>query len=106
MKSVFKNFMDVASKKRPDDVPTAFWGVSTWYFKILGYDAFDYYREKETKLKTMMLLQDDFEEAMLIPGIWPDFGLIAEASGFGGEIICSKSDPPLYKTCTHSYRRG
>lgn len=97
MKPAFKSFSELVSGQKPGSVPVAIFGVATWYPKLLGYNAYEYFSNKEAKLDAMTRLQEDFEEALLIPGIWPDYGLIAEASGFGGEILWSEDDAPYIK---------
>lgn len=94
MEDVFKSFSDLTSGSEPYSIPAAIYGVATWCPKLLGYSAYEYFSNKETKLEAMTRLQKDFADALLIPGIWPDFGLIAEAASFGGKILWSEDDPP------------
>ena len=61
--------------------------VALWYTLKVGITARDYYQGLELKLDTQIKLQDEFPDFLLLPGIWPDFGVVAEPSAFGCEVI-------------------
>lgn len=92
---VLKNFSDAVSLKVPEQVPSVIWGVALWYTKVLGIKPRDYYQGFELKLNTQIKLQDQYPDAMLLPGIWPDFGVVAEPSAFGCPVVWKEDQAPV-----------
>ena len=54
----------------------------------------DYWEHAEAKLKAQVKVQEQYEEVMLYPGIWPEFGTGIEASSLGGEVRFSQHASP------------
>lgn len=91
---VTENFLTTVSLKKPEMVPPVIWGVALWYTKKLGIKAKDYYQGMELKLDVQIKLQEQFPEALMLPGIWPDFGVAAEPSAFGCPIVWEENQAP------------
>jgi uroporphyrinogen decarboxylase len=94
MNNVVRDFLTAASLKEPETVPAVIWGVALWYTKKLGIKARDYYQSLELKLEVQIKLQEQFPDALMLPGIWPDFGVAAEASAFGCPIVWDENQAP------------
>jgi len=92
---VLGNFLTTVSLKEPEEVPVVIWGLALWYTKRLGIRARDYYQGLEIKLDTQIKLQDEFPDALALPGIWPDFGVVAEASAFGCPLVWKEDQAPV-----------
>lgn len=45
-----------------------------------------YYLDVEEKMRVQMRLKELLPEALILPGVFPDFGVVAEVSAFGGII--------------------
>lgn len=92
--SMIDDFNIVVSGGIPNRVPTVIWSVGHWYANTLGFSLKDYYEDMECKLLVQVRMQERFPEAMLLPGIFPDYGVVVEASAFGCPIIWNNNQPP------------
>lgn len=62
-----------------------------------GVDNFlDYYFDVEMKLHLQLKLIDLLPEALILPGVFPDLGVIVEASAFGGQWSGLKRESHLF----------
>jgi uroporphyrinogen decarboxylase len=102
---VTENFTTAAGLGRPPEVPAVIWGVALWYTKKLGIKARDYYQGLDLKLQVQIKLQEQFPEALLLPGIWPDFGVAAEASAFGCPVIWEEDQAPTARPAITDMRQ-
>jgi len=55
----------------------------------------DYYLDVETKLRLQQTLQASLPEALILPGIFPDLGVVVEASAFGGQVLWFENGAPF-----------
>ena len=61
-----------------------------------GVDNFlDYYFDVEMKLHLQLKLIDLLPEALILPGVFPDLGVVVEASAFGGQIVWFEKGAPF-----------
>jgi uroporphyrinogen decarboxylase len=61
-----------------------------------GVDNFlDYYFDADYKLALQMKLRDSIPGALILPGVFPDLGVIVEASAFGGQIVWFEKGAPF-----------
>ncbi|MFZ5437010.1 MAG: uroporphyrinogen decarboxylase family protein [Bacillota bacterium] len=82
----------------PGRVPMVLWGNCPWITDLVGVRAAEYYHNAATKLHVQLQVQDLFPEVILIPGIWPDFGVVSEpVSAFGGEIVWEDNESPFIR---------
>ncbi len=103
--SIMDDFFKASSCRVPERVPTVIWSVGHWYADLLGYTLQDYYQDLECKLQTQVSMQERFPEAVLLPGIWPDYGVAVEASAFGCPIIWQKNQSPTAMPAISSMRQ-
>ena len=52
----------------------------------------DYYQNVEIKLRSQLFPLDRFDECLIIPGVWPDYGVALEASAFGSPVHWSEDN--------------
>jgi len=55
----------------------------------------DYYFDVEWKLQLQLKLMQLIPEALILPGVFPDLGVIVEASAFGGQIVWFEKGAPF-----------
>ncbi|RPJ04647.1 MAG: hypothetical protein EHM36_09715 [Deltaproteobacteria bacterium] len=53
-----------------------------------------YYLDPDLKLSLQLLLQERFPDVLILPGVWPDLGVVVEASVFGGQITWFENSAP------------
>lgn len=58
-------------------------------------DFLTYYFDVDEKLRLQLKLIDLFPEALILPGVFPDLGVIIEVSAFGGPIRWFKKGAPF-----------
>ena len=64
----------------------AIWNVGPFLPSVMGVNIKDFYQQIELKLKTQIKFKRRFSEAILYPGVWPDYGTVVEPSAFGCDI--------------------
>jgi uroporphyrinogen decarboxylase len=55
----------------------------------------EYYFDIDEKLRLQQKLQDLLAQALILPGVFPDLGVIVEVSAFGGQIIWFEQGAPF-----------
>jgi uroporphyrinogen decarboxylase len=61
-----------------------------------GVDNFlDYYFDVDFKLGLQLKLMELIPEALILPGVFPDLGVVVEASAFGGQIVWFEKGAPF-----------
>ena len=61
----------------------------------------DYYFDVDEKLHLQMKLQELLPEALILPGIFPDLGVIVEVSAFGGRLMWFEQGAPFIGESIH-----
>jgi uroporphyrinogen decarboxylase len=62
-------------------------------------DLVSYYFDVDEKIRLQTKLKVLFPDALVLPGIFPDFGVIAEVSAFGGQMLWSAGNAPYCHPC-------
>jgi len=52
------------------------------------------YFDVEEKLRFQLKVKELLPEALILPGVFPDFGVVVEASAFGGQVMWFKDGAP------------
>ncbi len=89
-----ETFTRAVRRQSPPVLPVAFC-ISTQYICArYGVRVKDYLYDAETKLRVQCTFQDDYPEALLVPGIYPDFGCgVVEPSAFGCRLVGRENNP-------------
>ena len=96
--NVYSDFLKGLEHIEPDKVPVAIWNTrcnlvhSPRVKKLL-----DYYQNSDIKLFSQLFPLNYFEDCLILPGVWPDFGVVLEASAFGCPVIWNEFNPPHAK---------
>jgi uroporphyrinogen decarboxylase len=89
--------MIAAKLKEPDQVPVTFLR-SSYDATRIGLNVKEYIFDYKKKLNAQIKLHERFPDCAFVPSINPDFGIVAEVSGFGAEIIYYEKEPPMNHT--------
>ena len=100
------DYRDLVSLVR-DPVPRgpipAIWDYAPCHASLVGGlgDMRRYYFDVEAKIALQERVKERFPEALILPGIWPDLGVVIEASAFGGRLRWSRQGAPhIYPSVT------
>ncbi|MBI5446821.1 MAG: hypothetical protein HY900_37105 [Deltaproteobacteria bacterium] len=77
-----------------EDAMLAFWATAPYLNAFAGVDLRSYYDDAEVKLRAQVAFQTEFADAMLLPGIWADYGALCEPSAFGCEVLWPEGGMP------------
>ena len=93
--SVYQDFLTTLAHQEPSRVPVAVWNTRSALVRVPGAKRLlDYYQDVEIKLRSQLFPLDRFDDCLIIPGVWPDYGVALEASAFGSPIRWSDDNPP------------
>lgn len=87
-------FFQTARHQQVDQVPLVLWDNAVPITRLMKVKAIDYYRNAEIKFRVQLDLINRFSDIRWIPGIWPDYGVITEASAFGCPLKWYEDDTP------------
>ena len=95
-----KTLQDLAVLVRgpiPEKPLVAIWDFAPCQDSLVGGvpDWRRYYLDVDFKLSTQIRLQELFPDALILPGVWPDMGVVIEASAFGGRITWFENGAPF-----------
>jgi len=92
---VVEGFLAAVRREWPDRVPVVFCISSQYICRLFGVSFKDYLFKPEIKLRVQCAFQDAYPQAMIVPGIYPDFGCgVVEPSAFGCRLV-QREDNPL-----------
>jgi uroporphyrinogen decarboxylase len=60
-----------------------------------------YYFDPDEKLRLQCLLETRIPEALILPGVFPDLGVVVEASAFGGQVLWFDDGAPFVGAALH-----
>ncbi len=80
----------------PDEPLPAIWDFFPCHAGAVGGVAnfINYYFDVDLKLHLQLKLKQLLPEALILPGVFPDLGVIVEASAFGGQMIWFENGAP------------
>lgn len=94
MPTSWERFKLAARLGEPDQVPVAFIVDSPWLPGYAGINTLDYFLLPDTWLKINLDLLSRFPDAVWAPGFWVEYGMVAEPSAFGAQLIFHADRPP------------
>jgi len=85
----FEDLISLVRGPVPDRPLPAIWNYAPCHFGALGgvEDILRFYFDLDFKLDLQLRLQELLPQALLLPGLYADLGVVVEASAFGGEIL-------------------
>ncbi|MGI6559572.1 MAG: uroporphyrinogen decarboxylase family protein [Limnochordia bacterium] len=93
--NVYQDFLTSLSHQEPSRAPVAIWNTRSALVRVQGARRLlDYYQDVEIKLRSQLFPLDRFDDCLIIPGVWPDYGVALEASAFGSPVRWSDDNPP------------
>jgi len=91
-----ERFLIATELKEPDQVPVAFL-TSCYAPARISLSLKEYLFDRQKKMSAQIKLIERFPGCTFIPNIYADFGIVPEASSFGGEVIYFEKEPPTIK---------
>jgi uroporphyrinogen decarboxylase len=76
-------------------LPTAFIIDSPWLPNWAGHTILDYFTDERTFLEDNLKAIRTFDETILLPGFWSEYGMCTEPSAFGSVTIWGEDDFPF-----------
>jgi uroporphyrinogen decarboxylase len=93
--NVYEDFLDQLKGKIPKKPTVSVWNTrSTCGLPKKATKLKDYYNNVEIKLAAQLTPLELFDDTLILPGVWPDYGVALEASAFGCEVKFFENDPP------------
>jgi len=74
-----ENFLKAVNHEQPDQVPVMVYDTAPWSTTYAGVRADRYYFDSGLRFKTQWFHVQEFPEAWLLPGIWPEFTVLEPA---------------------------
>jgi uroporphyrinogen-III decarboxylase len=80
----------------PEKPLPCYYDFAPCYARLVGGipDLTRYYFDAEEKMETQLRLKALFPEALVLPGVWADFGVVLEVSAFGGQLLWFEQGAP------------
>jgi len=103
-KNLLSSFLQAVNHKEPDPVPVAIWVTSPFVCSLFNVKVKDYHLDPQLMLETQLALQREYPGMMLLPGAYPEFGTVVEASSFGCEVVWFENDAPYVKPAIKNLR--
>ena len=96
--NVYGDFLKTLQHIEPDNIPVCIWNTRCNLVRAPeAKNLMDYYKNTDIKLYSQLFPMDYFKDCLILPGVWPDFGVVLEASAFGCPIVWNENNPPHAK---------
>lgn len=94
--SGFADLITLVRGPVPEKPIPCFYDFAPCYARLVGGipDLTRYYFDAEEKMEAQIRLKELFPEALVLPGVWPDFGVVLEVSAFGGQLLWFEQGAP------------
>lgn len=93
--NIYHDFLKTINHEEPEKVPVNVWNTRCNLVRVPGAkNLLDYYQNVDVKLKSQLFPMDYFADCLILPGVWPDYGVVLEASAFGSPIRWDENNPP------------
>jgi len=94
VKELRSNFNAAVNGEIPHKVPVVLWSIGHGFANELNIPIGDYYKDNRTKLVVQSKMQETYPDAILMPGVYPDYGVVAEPALFGCPVHWQKQQAP------------
>ena len=75
-------------------VPVVLWAIGQSYAPFAGIKDNEYYQDPEKMLYAQVRFHEYFPDVLTVPGLWPDFGGVAELGALGATVDFPENSPP------------
>ena len=93
----YDDLVDLVRGPKKDNLLPAVWDYAPCHFGALGTfpDMIRYYFDIDLKLDYQLkLVTELFPDALILPGVFPDLGVVVEVSAFGGQLLWFDNGAP------------
>jgi uroporphyrinogen decarboxylase len=99
----FQDLISIVREPVAERPLVAIWDYAPCHASLVGGipDMRRYYLDVEEKFSTQLRLKQRYPEVLILPGIWPDLGVIIETSAFGGQITWFENGAPYIAPSIH-----
>jgi uroporphyrinogen-III decarboxylase len=94
MNDTYDNLLTTLAHKQLDSIPVCIWNTRAPLGLAGGKKMIDYYQSLDVKISSQLAPLDLWEDVLIIPGYWPDYGIALEGSAFGCPIHFANNNPP------------
>ena len=87
---IYDDLIDLVRGPETGNILPAIWGYAPCHFGAMGIfpDMVRYYFDVDMKLDCQLKLMTElFPDALILPGAFPDLGVVVEVSAFGGQLL-------------------
>lgn len=91
---VYENALRALNFQDIERVPVVFPMVGTIYSRLAGVPDNEYYLDPSKMLEAQLSFYEKLPGVFTFPGLWPDFGAMAELGGMGAKISFPVDAPP------------
>ena len=99
----YSDLINLVRGPLPDKPLPCIWDFFPCHAGAIGNVAnfLEYYFDVDEKLRLQQKLQELLPQALILPGIFPDLGVIVEVSAFGGQIFWFEQGAPFIGEAIH-----
>lgn len=93
----YDDLVDLVRGPKKDNLLPAIWDYAPCHFGAVGTfpDMVRYYFDTDLKLDYQLkLVTELFPDALILPGVFPDLGVVVEVSAFGGQLLWFDNGAP------------
>lgn len=93
-KDTLSKFIRIVRDKATDETMVALIIDSPWLPGYVGVNTLDFYFDQQVWLDTYYKVLEDLPGVAFVPGVWAEFGMANEPSGWGAKIQWAADNPP------------
>lgn len=102
----YRNFCLALAHQQPEKTPVVLWYTRTSFGLPKGAETInDYYFNPDYKLAAQIWPMENFPGLLTLPGVFYDFGLVVEPSGFGCPVTWFDHQPPSAGQCLDNFNQ-
>jgi uroporphyrinogen decarboxylase len=92
----YQDLIDLVRGPVPEKPLPAIWDFCPCHAGAVGGlpDLIRYYFDVDEKVRAQLRLKEVIPEALILPGVFPDLGVIVEVSAFGGQMLWFDNGAP------------
>jgi len=97
----YQDFYKLVRGSGPVRPLPGFWAFAPCHAGVVGGipDLPRYYFDVDEKIRLQLKLKELLPQTLVLPGVFPDFGVVAEVSAFGGQLVWLANGAPFVHPC-------